>query len=220
MKKKITLIVLQAVFGIAVVGFVWWLAHIISTPSEFKDHLANRTATVVERIKDIRKAEQQFKSKYNHFTADFDSLITFVLTAQMEGERKLIDENDSVAMAEATAKAKKMRKKFVNVEKFTYSVKDSLFKHLTPQQVEELRYIPFTNNKTEFILEADKLTTEAKVTISVVECRAPYKAFLDTTAYRQEIINLIDDVQNNQNKYPGIKFGALDRGTNEAGNWE
>ena len=39
-----------------------------------------------------------------------------------------------------------------------------------------------------------------------MECRAPYKAFLDTVAYRQEVINLIDEEQNNFNRYPGVKF--------------
>ena len=53
-----------------------------------------------------------------------------------------------------------------------------------------------------------------------MECRAPYKAFLDTVAYRQEVINLIDEEQNNFNRYPGVKFGSMDSGNNEAGNWE
>ena len=49
---------------------------------------------------------------------------------------------------------------------------------------------------------------------------APYITFLDTVAYRQEIINLIDNMQNNFNRYPGIMFGSMERGNNEAGNWE
>ena len=44
--------------------------------------------------------------------------------------------------------------------------------------------------------------------------------FLDTVAYRQEIINLIDDEVNNFNRYPGVKFGAVESANNEAGNWE
>ena len=43
---------------------------------------------------------------------------------------------------------------------------------------------------------------------------------LDTVAYRQEIINLIDDEENNFNRYPGVKFGSMEAGNNEAGNWE
>ena len=60
----------------------------------------------------------------------------------------------------------------------------------------------------------------SNVTVPIVECRAPYKMFLDTVAYRQEIINLIDDEENNFNRYPGVKFGSMEAGNNEAGNWE
>ena len=132
----------------------------------------------------------------------------------MEGERKIVDEDDSVAMA----RLKKLRKK--NIEKFTYSIKDSLFKHLSDEDILNLRYIPYTDNKTEFLLDAGILTTESKIVIPTVECRAPYIAFLDTVAYRQEVINLVDNMKNNFNRYPGIKFGAMDRGNNEAGIWE
>ena len=186
------------------------------SPIKFENEQKTREAAVISRIKDIRNAERQFKSKYQRFTADFDTLINFVLTEEMEGERKKIDEDDSVAMAQAK---KKYGRKFKNVEKFTYSVKDSLFKHLSVEQVKELRYIPYSNN-VEYILNAGMLTTESKVVIPVVECRAPYTQFLDIVKYRQQVINLIDNMKNNFNRYPGIMFGSMERGNNEAGNWE
>ena len=109
-----------------------------------------------------------------------------------------------------------------NVEKFKIAVIDTIFapKKLSRQDVENLRFIPGTDNKAQFIMEAGIITTESKVVIPVVEVRAPYKMFLDTVAYRQEVINLIDDEQNNFNRYPGVKFGSMEAGNNEAGNWE
>ena len=126
------------------------------------------------------------------------------------------DRDDSVAMAQL----KKMGKK--NVEKFKIAVIDTIFspKRLSKQDVEQLRYIPGTDDKAQYIMEAGIITTESKVVIPIVECRAPYKMFLDTVAYRQEIINLIDDEMNNFNRYPGVKFGSMEAGNNEAGNWE
>ena len=56
-------------------------------------------------------------------------------------------------------------------------------------------------------------------TVPIVECRAPYKMYLDTVKYRQEVINLIDDQVNNFNQYAGLKFGSLEGGNNESGNW-
>ena len=210
MGKKI----LQLVLALAVVGLGYYVYVLIATPINFETEQKLREKAVIERIKDIRTAERQFKSKYQHFTADFDSLVNFVLNETMEGELKIVDEDDSVAMA----RLKKLRKK--NIEKFTYSIKDSLFKHLSDEDIVNLRYIPYTDNKTEFLLDAGILTTESKIVIPTVECRAPYIAFLDTVAYRQEVINLVDNCLNVLNKYPGIKFGSMESGNNEAGNWE
>ena len=117
------------------------------------------------------------------------------------------------------ARLKKSGRK--NSEKVWVHVIDTIFtpKKLTAEQVRNLRYVPGTNNQTEFELEAGLVTTESKVVIPVVECRIPYKMFLDTVRFRQEVINLVDDQENNFSNYGGIKFGSMEKGNNEAGNW-
>ena len=189
----------QIILAVAIVGLVYVIYVQISTPIRFDKETKAKKAQVIDRIKDIRTAQRAFKSKYQHFTASFDSLSAFVLTMAM---------------------LKKSGKK--NIEKFKIAVIDTIFapKKVTRQDVENFRFIPGTGNKAQFIMEAGIITTESKVVIPVVECRAPYKAFLDTVAYRQEVINLIDEEQNNFNRYPGVKFGSMDSGNNEAGNWE
>ena len=211
MAKKIA----QIVLAFVIVGLVYVIYQQISTPIKFDKELATRQASVIERIKDIRTAERAFKSKYMRFTGSFDSLEQFILTDTLELERKLVDEDDSVAMAMLKKSGKK------NVEKFKIAVIDTIFspKKLTEKEVKELRYIPYSNNKP-YYLEAGIITTESKVVIPVVECRAPYKEFLDTVAYHQEVVNLIDDAENNFNRYAGVKFGSMESGNNEAGNWE
>ena len=206
----------QIILAVAIVGLVYVIYVQISTPIRFDKETKAKKAQVIDRIKDIRTAQRAFKSKYQHFTASFDSLSTFVLTDTLELERKIVDEDDSAAMAMLKKSGKK------NLEKFKIAVIDTIFapKKVTRQDVENFRFIPGTGNKAQFIMEAGIITTESKVVIPVVECRAPYKAFLDTVAYRQEVINLIDEEQNNFNRYPGVKFGSMDSGNNEAGNWE
>ena len=206
----------QIILAVAIVGLVYVIYVQISTPIRFDKETKAKKAQVIDRIKDIRTAQRAFKSKYQHFTASFDSLSAFVLTDPLELERKIVDEDDSAAMAMLKKSGKK------NIEKFKIAVIDTIFapKKVTRQDVENFRYIPGTGNKAQFIMEAGIITTESKVVIPVVECRAPYKAFLDTVAYRQEVINLIDEEQNNFNRYPGVKFGSMDSGNNEAGNWE
>ncbi len=212
MVKKIA----QILLAVLIVALTYVIYKQISTPINFEKDTKARKALVIERIKDVRAAERAYKQKYQRFTADFDTLINFVLTETLEGERKIVDEYDSVAMAQLKKAGKK------NVEKFTIAVIDTIFspRKLTPEQVMELRYIPGTNNQTEFILEAGLLQTESKLVIPVVECRAPYIAFLDTVTYRQEVINLVDEEVNNFNRYAGVKFGSMEGGNNEAGNWE
>ena len=206
----------QIILAVAIVGLVYVIYVQISTPIRFDKETKAKKAQVIDRIKDIRTAQRAFKSKYQHFTASFDSLSAFVLTDTLELERKIVDEDDSAAMAMLKKSGKK------NIEKFKIAVIDTIFapKKVTRQDVENFRFIPGTGNKAQFIMEAGIITTESKVVIPVVECRAPYKAFLDTVAYRQEIINLIDDQVNNFGKYAGLKFGSLEGGNNEAGNWE
>ena len=206
----------QIILAVAIVGLVYVIYVQISTPIRFDKETKAKKAQVIDRIKDIRTAQRAFKSKYQHFTASFDSLSAFVLTDTLELERKIVDEDDSAAMAMLKKSGKK------NIEKFKVAVIDTIFapKKVTRQDVENFRFIPGTGNKAQFIMEAGIITTESKVVIPVVECRAPYKAFLDTVAYRQEVINLIDEEQNNFNRYPGVKFGSMDSGNNEAGNWE
>ena len=206
----------QIILAVAIVGLVYVIYVQISTPIRFDKETKAKKAQVIDRIKDIRTAQRAFKSKYQHFTASFDSLSAFVLTDTLELERKIVDDDDSAAMAMLKKSGKK------NIEKFKIAVIDTIFapKKVTRQDVENFRFIPGTGNKAQFIMEAGIITTESKVVIPVVECRAPYKAFLDTVAYRQEVINLIDEEQNNFNRYPGVKFGSMDSGNNEAGNWE
>ena len=202
--------IIQIILAVVIVALVYVIYDQISTPIRFDNELAARKAQVIERIKDIRTAQRAYKSKYQRFTGDFDTLTAFILNDT------LVDEDDSVGMAALKKAGKK------NIEKFKIAVIDTIFapKVLSKSDIEQLRYIPGTDNQAQYIMEAGIITTESKVVIPVVECRAPYKIFLDTVAYRQEFINLVDDEVHNFNRYPGVKFGSMEAGNNEAGNWE
>ena len=205
----------QIILAVVIVALVYVIYDQISTPIRFEQEMKAKKAQVIDRIKDIRTAQRAFKSKYQRFTGSFDTLASFILNDSLELERKIVDEDDSVGMA----MLKKMNKK--NVEKFTVAVIDTIFspKRLSRQDVEDLRYIPTTDKQAQFIMEAGSAVA-SNVTVPIVECRAPYKMFLATVAYRQEIINLIDDEENNFNRYAGVKFGSMEAANNEAGNWE
>ncbi len=206
--------VIQIILGLVIVALIYVVANLIHTPLSFEQQLEDRNAEVIVKLKDIRAAQRAYKSKYQQFTGDFDSLINFILTDSLEMERKLVDEDDSVAMAQLKRAGKK------NIEKYNLAVIDTIFspRKLTKEQIQDLRYIPHAGGM-EFILEAGKVMTGSNIEIPVVECRAPYKAYLDTVEFRQNVINLIDDRVNNFNEYAGLKFGSMEGSNNEAGNW-
>ncbi|MBQ5726396.1 MAG: hypothetical protein IIV58_02920 [Alistipes sp.] len=210
MKKAV-----QIILGIVIVALIWWIASLIAQPLSFEEQLKERNAVVIEKLKDIRTAERAYKSKYKKFTGNFDTLIHFILNDSLQMERKLVDEDDSVAME----RLKRLKKK--NVETYYIHVIDTIFnpRKFTAEDVNNLRYIPFTNNTVEFILEAGEAATGSTMVLPVVECRAPYKAYLDTIEFRQNIINLIDDRVNNFGQYAGLMFGSMEGSNNEAGNW-
>lgn len=210
MKKAV-----QIILGIVIIALIWWIASLIAQPLSFEKQLKERNAVVIEKLKDIRTAERAYKSKYKKFTDNFDTLVHFILNDSLQMERKLVDEDDSVAMA----MLKRMKKK--NVETYYIHVIDTIFnpRKLTAEDVNNLRYIPFTNNTVEFYLEAGEAATGSTMVLPVIECRAPYKAYLDTIEYRQDIINLIDDRVNNYGQYAGLMFGSMEGSNNEAGNW-
>ena len=128
----------QIILAVVIVALVYVIYDQISTPIRFEQEMKAKKAQVIDRIKDIRTAQRAFKSKYQRFKGSFDTLASFILNDSLELERKIVDEDDSVAMA----MLKKMNKK--NVEKFTVAVIDTIFspKRLSRQDVEDLRYIP------------------------------------------------------------------------------
>ncbi len=207
--------VAQIILGLVIIGLIWWIAALISQPLSFEKQLKERNAVVIEKLKDIRTAERAYKSKYKKFTGNFDTLIYFILNDSLQMERKLVDEDDSVAMA----RLKRLKKK--NVETYYIHVIDTIFnpRKFTAEDVNNLRYIPFTNNQVEFYLEAGEAATGSTMVLPVIECRAPYKAYLDTVEFRQNVINLIDDRVNNFGQYAGLMFGSMEGSNNEAGNW-
>ncbi len=215
MKKTI----IQIVLAIVMVALAYLLYDSIMAPVRFDNTRIAREKAVIERISDIRSAQRGYKQVHGQYTSSFDTLINFVLTGEMEFERQLVSSDDSVGLA----KLKKMRKK--NIEKFTVKAIDTLFgaRKLTPEQVEQLRYIPFSavaneGEQKEFIMGAGEVNV-GNVKVPVFEAKAPYKAFL-LDQNEQLLINLIDEQKNVLYRYPGIKVGDLNQATNDAGNWE
>lgn len=197
--------VIQIILAAAVAALAYVLYMQIMTPLEFNTTHAQRDKEVIQRMKDIRKAQRAFKSTHGVYTKSMDSLIDFVLTDSLVFEIRFGSEDDSVAKAKGE----------VRVEQVKFAVLDTVFNKSF--DAEKLRYIPFSDNK-EIYMDADTIRTESNVLIPVFEARAPYKEYL-TDQDIQEVINLIDR-RKSIDRYPGIQVGSILSATNDAGNWE
>lgn len=132
-----------------------------------------------------------------------------------ERKTQAIERIKDVRTAQRAFRAEYQRyaENFDELERFLYTNPTEL-----RCDIKQLRYIP--NSDNEFIMETRFTKTSSNRTGPFIEVRAPYKLFLDTIKYRQEIINLIDEEVNVFDRYPGIKFGSMEEANNEVGNWE
>ena len=143
---------IQIVLALVVIGLAFVVYRQLTIPLQFDKEVEKRSAAVIDRIKDIRSAERAYKQVYDKYCGNFDSLIAFVLTDSMVYERSFGSADDSVAVARGLVKS----------EQFKMAVIDTAFgtKKLTPAQVQQLRYIPYSADQ-EYILEAGALETES-----------------------------------------------------------
>ena len=105
-----------------------------------------------------------------------------------ERKTQAIERIKDVRTAQRAFRAEYQRyaENFDELERFLYTNPTEL-----RCDIEQLRYIP--NSDNEFIMETGFTKTSSNRTGPFIEVRAPYKLFLDTIKYRQEIINLNDE---------------------------
>lgn len=202
--------IIQIVLLLLAVFLGWVLFRQFAKPMEFEKIMAHRREAVIQTMKDIRSAQRAYRQVYQRFTPSFDTLVNFILHDSLIYQRAVGSADDSLAVAQGR----------VYREDFKVAVKDTVFygRGLSDQYFNELRYIPYGNGK-EVLMDAGTFQTTSGVTVQVFEAKAPYKDFLDSEEFHQELVNLIDE-QHTLKRYPGIKVGSMTETTNEAGNWE
>lgn len=198
--------VIQIVLVLVVVGLAFLLGMSIRKPIQFDKDVKAREVDVIRKAKEIRAAEQAYKTVHNVYTDDFNELIEFVLNDSLTFVRSVGSADDSLAVATGQ----------VYTEEFRIPVIDTIFspRKLTPQEVRDLPMIPHSDNKR-FYLEAGHVATESGIVVPVFELRAPYNDYL-VGLDRQLIDNMIDEDINTYDRYPGVKVGDLFSATNDA----
>lgn len=200
--------IIQVLLFLLAIVLAYFLVESIMTPIRFKKEQTKRYDVVIQKLKDIRKAQNAYKEVYGKYTGSFDTLINFVKTDSLpllfkKGE---IPEEMLGKITEREA----IRKGLIVRDTIYVGVKDSIFgkKYI----VDSLKIIPFSGGK-QFSLAAGEVITGSKLKVKVFEAKAPSKYILKDLDL-QEVINLNDGLP-----YKGLKVGSLIE-PNTAGNWE
>ena len=128
---------IQIVLWLASIFFAYKIYDSISGPIKFKQIKNERYAKVINRLKDIRKAQIAHKDVNGVFSNNFDSLIEFI----DEGIFTLIEKRDSSYLEyDRTYRIDMLREVIVIDTLGTVSVKDSLFGD--SNSYKKMAYIP------------------------------------------------------------------------------
>lgn len=188
---------------IAIPVLVYFIYNSLQQPVRFERNKSAREQVCIERLKAIRTLQEHYKSRYNRFTGDIDSLIDFYHNGTITIIKQIGSMDDSVAVAQ----------KRVFRDSIKIAVKDTLLKEFT---LDSLRYIPFSGGK-EFSMEA-VVAKVSGVDVPLFEASAHYDDLL-LGLDRQLIVNLNHD-RVTVGRFPGLRVGSIESPNNNAGNWE
>ncbi len=117
--------IIQIVLWIACVGFGYLIYQSVTGPIEFNKVKEERFAKVINKLKDIRKSQEAYKTVNKRYAKDFKSLIKFIDT----GNYTITQQRDSSYMEfDKTYQIDLLREVKIIDTLGTVSVKDSLFK--------------------------------------------------------------------------------------------
>jgi len=203
--KTVIKIILTCVIALLIILLVMS----IRKPIKFNKEMNKRYAVTIKRLKDIRTIQEAFKSKYDRYTASWDTLVDFIKHDSLEIEKPDRHIPDTLDLKEA------IKLDLVKMIVTRIAVKDTLFKKR--YSADSIRYVPFTAG-VEFELGTNVLETAAKIKVNVFEASVKNEVLLD--GLDPQLIANLDDQKETLTGFPGLKVGSLEEANNNAGNWE
>ncbi|MAJ83377.1 MAG: hypothetical protein CMC16_03830 [Flavobacteriaceae bacterium] len=190
---------------------VYLIYNAIDSPIEFNKIKNERYLKVIERLKDIRNAQIAYKSVNGIYSDNFDSLISFIDSAQFT----IIEKRDSSFIQyDRVYRIDMLREVIVTDTLGFVSVKDSLFKDNLSYK--DMALIPIDGVDNKFQLKADIIDKNG-YNVPVFEVRVAKDLILydqnkDLITQEKEIVS-VDGVNG-----PFLILGSMsDVSTN--GNW-
>ena len=163
--------ILQIVLWIVCIILGYMIYKSVTGPIEFDKVKNERFAEVIDRLKDIRNAQEAYKTVNGRYANDFQTLIAFVDT----GRYTITQQRDSSYMEYDRVYQIDMLKEVTIIDTLGFvNVKDSLFG--ASDRYKQMMTVPYAVNNEQFTMKSDIIDKsgyrapvfEAKVAKSVV----------------------------------------------------
>ena len=191
-------LVINLILAAIVLGLVWVLIGSIREPIAFKAEKDKRERAVVDKLIQIRQAQEAFRTIKEGFAPDFDSL-SYVLKNDSFMIIKVIGDPDDPNFTGEITYDTSYSSAFDSIQAMNINL-------------DSLRFVPYSSG-TEFDIQADTITYQS-TTVEVVEVGVRRKYFMGRYADPR-----FAKYDNGYDPNSYIKFGNMNA-PNLAGNWE
>ena len=195
--------IIKVVLLVIIVVLAYLVFESVMRPVRFNQQVEKRSDAVIQNLVDIRTAQLAYKNIYGKYTASFDTLIGFLENGKIPVVKMIPDPTD-------TTFTKTIRDTIGFIP-----VKDSLFNNRPGYNIDNLKYVPFTDHK-QFKMDAGVIE-KGGVDVNVFEVSVPYDVLLKGLN-DQMVVNLIAAKEQIE-RYPGLKVGSMVEASTD-GNWE
>lgn len=214
MKKLIIQIILAGI--IIFLGYQCYQS--IMIPQKFTEIKKQRYDRITERLKDIRTAQDAYKSVYGVYTGSFDTLINFIKYDSVKVVRSIGSLSDD-DLEKGITEAQAIKEGKIIRDTIKVGALENVFNKDYP--IDDIRYVPFTKRKYQFKMGASSVLTDSGIEVPVFEARiSNMEIFEDLRDQYNEQLLEENGERIRLKKYPGLKVGDLEEANNNVGNWE
>jgi len=203
--------IFQIVLWIICIVLGYMIYKSVTGPIEFDKIKKERFAEVIDRMKDIRNAQDAFKTVNGRYANNFESLVAFVDT----GKYTITQQRDSSYMEFDKVYQIDMLQEVKIIDTLGFvSVKDSLFKD--SDRYKNMMNVPYASNNEKFTMKAD-IIEKSGYRAPVYEVKVPKSVVLHDQPKdllsRENAQVSVEEVNG-----PEIKVGSLTE-VSTSGNW-
>jgi len=190
--------VINIVLTLLILALIYFLVQSINEPIKFDNEKRLRESVVVNKMKDIRKAQMAYRGITKEFAPNFDTLQHVLMNDSFEVKKVFGDPDDPTG------------------EKVRYEVSYVLARDSVANMgfnLDSLRFVPYAENGKTFDMTS-RVIEYQKTTVPVVQVAARYSDFMGM--YADAKYSKYDDGYNPNEL---IKFGDLSK-PSTSGTWD